>query len=768
MGTVDRVLPWRREQIASAAAELAPLLQSYRRRHPKAPVSTINRAFRVADEAHRAQRRSSGESYINHPLAVAQIVADIGLDEVSVTAALLHDAVEDTEITVADVERDFGVEVAAIVDGVTKLERIRFDSREEQQAATMRKMLVAMARDLRVLVIKLADRLHNMRTIAAMPIDKQQRIAQETLDIYAPLAHRLGMQELRQQLEDLSFAALHPKRFAELDHLVSSRSPEREVYLAKALSEVRARLDELGIAAEVTGRGKHLWSIYEKMVVKGREFDEIFDLIAIRVIVTSMRDCYAALGCIHGYWRPVVGRFKDYIAMPKFNLYQSLHTTVIGPSGKPIEVQIRTTEMHQRAEWGVAAHWAYKDGDKRDDRNDIDWLKRIIDWQEDIADPALFMQSLKTDLEQDEVFVFTPKGRVITLPVGATTVDFAYAVHTEIGHACIGAKVNGRLVSLDHVLQSGDNVEIFTSKVETAGPSQDWLAFVVSPRARNKIRQWFSRERRLDMIEAGRDELTDALRREGLPLKQIWKSPQLAAVIVELSYVDLDALLAAVGEHHVSATSVAHRVGRGFRSGDERDQLPATVDVPRRERDDGVRGKVGVHVEGLDDVLVRLANCCSPVPGDMIIGFITRGRGVSVHRADCANAVSLRSEQPTRMVEVEWDGDEQRGATFVASVEVVALDRSRLLRDVANALADHHVNIVSSQSLTGTDRVAKMQFEFELADATHLESVIRTIKSIESVYDAYRLVPGGNRTLSDNGRGDGDVPALSASGAAKR
>jgi GTP pyrophosphokinase len=683
--------------------------------------------------------RSSGESYINHPLAVAQIVADIGLDEVSVTAALLHDAVEDTEITVGDVERDFGGEVAAIVDGVTKLERIRFDSREEQQAASMRKMLVAMAKDLRVLVIKLADRLHNMRTIAAMPVEKQQRIAQETLDIYAPLAHRLGMQEMRQQLEDLAFASLYPKRFAELDHLVSSRTPERDVYLATTLAEIRTRLDELGIKAEVTGRGKHLWSIYEKMVVKGREFDEIFDLIAIRVVVDSMKDCYAALGSIHGRWRPVVGRFKDYIAMPKFNLYQSLHTTVIGPAGKPIEVQIRTVEMHQRAEWGVAAHWAYKESGS-DKHAEIDWLSRIIDWQEEITDPAQFMQSLKTDLEQDEVFVFTPKGRVITLPVGSTTVDFAYAVHTEVGHACIGAKVNGRLVSLDHVLASGDNVEIFTSKVETAGPSHDWLAFVASPRARNKIRQWFSRERRVDMVEAGRDDLTAELRRERLPVQQIWKSSQLGEVIAELSYVDLDALLAAIGEHHVSAKSVAQRLARAFH-GDKGD-LPATITAPRRVRRPGEHAPVGVHVEGLDDVLVRLANCCTPVPGDSIIGFVTRGRGVSVHRADCANAVSLMAEQATRMIEVEWDGEERHGALFVAGVEVVALDRSRLLRDVTNALADHQVNILSCQTVTGSDRVAKMRFEFEFANPGYLDAVIRTIRAVDSVYDAYRLVPG--------------------------
>jgi len=747
VGTVDRVLPWRRQQVASVNNELTPLLASYRRRHPKSPVNTIGRAYRVAADAHQSQMRSSGESYINHPLAVAQIVADIGLDEVSVTAALLHDAVEDTEITIADVDRDFGAEVAAIVDGVTKLERIRFDSREEQQAATMRKMLVAMAKDLRVLVIKLADRLHNMRTIAAMPAEKQQRIAQETLDIYAPLAHRLGMQEMKQQLEDLAFASLYPKRFAELDQLVSSRTPEREVYLAKALAEVRARLGELGIDAEVTGRGKHLWSIYEKMVVKGREFDEIFDLIAVRVIVDSMKDCYAALGCIHGRWRPVVGRFKDYIAMPKFNLYQSLHTTVIGPAGKPIEVQIRTQEMHQRAEWGVAAHWAYKEGD--DKHAEIDWLSRIIDWQEEITDPAQFMQSLKTDLEQDEVFVFTPKGRVITLPVGSTTVDFAYAVHTEVGHACIGAKVNGRLVSLDHVLNSGDNVEIFTSKVETAGPSQDWLAFVASPRARNKIRQWFSRERRVDMVEAGRDQLADELRRQRLPVQQLWKSPELQAVVAELSYVDLDALLAAIGEHHVSAKSVAQRLARALGSGDDAEALPSTVATPRRGGDHHHdHSNVGIHVEGLDDVLVRLANCCTPVPGDGIIGFVTRGRGVSVHRSDCANAVSLMAEQATRMIEVEWDGEEQHGATFVAGVEVVALDRSRLLRDVTNSLADHHVNILSCQTVTGSDRVAKMRFEFEFADPGHLDAVLRTIRGVDSVYDAYRLVPGAPTPVS--------------------
>jgi GTP diphosphokinase / guanosine-3',5'-bis(diphosphate) 3'-diphosphatase len=739
MPTVDRVLPWRRHHEAPASTELTPLLAMYRRRHPKARVDMINRAYHMAAEAHRAQTRSSGESYINHPLAVATIVADIGLDDVSLAAALLHDAVEDTEITLADVEENFGAEVARLVDGVTKLERIQFDSREAQQAATMRKMLVAMAKDLRVLVIKLADRLHNMRTIAGMPHDKQQRIAQETLDIYAPLAHRLGIQEIKQQLEDLAFAALQPKRYAELDHLVATRTPEREVFLAQAVAEIRGRLHELGIEADVTGRGKHLWSIYEKMVVKGREFDDIFDIVAVRVIVDSIKDCYAALGSIHGRWRPVVGRFKDYIAMPKFNLYQSLHTTVIGPSGRPIEVQIRTREMHRRAEWGVAAHWAYKgDGNS----SDIDWLNRIIDWQAEVSDPAQFMENLKTDLEQDEVFVFTPKGRVITLPVGSTPIDFAYAVHTEVGHRCIGSKVNGRLVALDHKLASGDNCEIFTSKVETAGPSQDWLSFAASHRAQNKIRQWFSRERRVDMIEAGRDDLTDEFRREGLPVQKIWSSQQFKEVMAELTYADLDALLAAIGEHHLSARGVAQKVAKAFQGGgeDDRLQLPTTV-VPRghRRRSDS---SVGVHVEGLDDVLVRLANCCTPVPGDDILGFVTRGRGVSVHRIDCANAMSLQQGQSARMIDVEWDG-EQSQQTFKAAVEVVALDRSRLLRDVANALGDHHVNIVSCETVTGDDRVARMRFGFELSNPAQLAAVLNTIKQIDAVYDAFRILPGG-------------------------
>ena len=740
--TVDRVLPWRRSA-PPPSEEIAPIVTAYRAKHGRlVRTDRIVRAYNQANEAHTGQRRRSGEAYIHHPLAVGRIVAEMGVDDVTVAAALLHDAVEDTSMTVEQVAAAFGPEVAAIVDGVTKLDRLEFDTKEQQQSATVRKMIVAMSKDLRVLIIKLADRLHNMRTIAGMPTDKQGRIAHETLDIYAPLAHRLGMQELRTELEDLSFAALHPKRFAEIDHMVSTRTPERDLYLHQVLDQVNDRMGELRLSAEVTGRPKHLWSIYEKMVVRGREFDDIFDLVAIRVVVDSVKDCYAALGSIHATWKPVPGRFKDYIAMPKFNLYQSLHTTVVGPQGKPLEVQIRTSEMHARAERGVAAHWQYKAKQKEAQTgSDYAWLSRIIDWQEETSDPDEFMKNLKVDLEEDEVFAFSPKGRVITLPAGATPIDFAYAVHTEVGHACIGAKVNGRLVPLDTALGSGDTVEIVTSKVDGAGPSRDWMKVVVSPRARNKIKQWFSRERREDAIESGREDLVKALRREQLPIKSDSVAAALWDIAGTMNYTDIDALHAAIGEHHVSAKSVAGRVAKALADDTEREeQLPT---VPVQNRDIGARGKrtgVGVHVEGLDDVMIRLSRCCTPVPGDEIVGFITRGRGVSVHRADCANAVSLGSDQADRLIEVEWDG--ARGGSYIASIEVKALDRSRLLNDVASALSDHHVNIVASTSTTGRDRVSTMRFEFELADPAHLDSALSTIKSIDSVYDAYRVVPG--------------------------
>ena len=743
MSTVSRVLPWRRSS-APASVETAPLIAAFREHHPKTSPALISQAYEVAAEAHKGQTRRSGEAYIHHPLSVARIVAELGLDDITIAAALLHDSVEDTGMTIEQVSAQFGEEVAWIVDGVTKLDRVQFDSKAAQQAASMRKMLVAMAKDLRVLIIKLSDRLHNMRTMGAMGPDRAIRIARETLDVYAPLAHRLGMQELKQQLEDLSFATLHPKQYAEIDHMVATRAPERVLYIEQVLEQVRQRLAELGVDAEVSGRPKHLWSIYEKMVVRGRQFDDIYDLIGIRVLVDSVRDCYAALGSIHATWRPVQGRFKDYVAMPKFNLYQSLHTTVIGPQGKPLEVQVRTREMHHRAEFGVAAHFAYKIGSPTDE---LAWLNRIVDWQQETADPAQFMETLKVDLEQDEVYVFTPKGRVITMATGATPIDFAYAVHTEVGHACVGSKVNGRLVSLNHKLASGDTCEIFTSKVEGTGPSRDWLQIVQTPRAANKIRQWFSRERREDARDAGRDAMQKQLRREGLPTQKL-PAQVLIEVASDLNYTDVDALYTAIGEHYVSAESVVVKIKRLLHPAaqsqldeKQRQSRPAPVTSGRPKR--APRGGAGVHVEGLDDVMVRLSRCCTPVPGDQIIGFVTRGRGVSVHRADCSNAVSLQSGQTDRLIEVDWDEDFSAGS-YVASIDVMALDRPRLLRDVSNALADNHTNILSCTMTTGDDREAGMRFELELGDADHLSVVLRAVRGIDGVYDATRVLPGSH------------------------
>jgi len=732
VATVERVLPWRR-QVQTADA-LQPLLSAFRARHPRDPAALIVRSYETAARAHQGQLRNSGEAYISHPLSVATILAGLGLDDVTIAAALLHDAVEDTSLGLDEIEREFGPDVALIVDGVTKLDRVRFDSRQAQQAATMRKMLVAMAKDPRVLLIKLADRLHNMQTIAAMPEWKQKRSAQETLDIYAPLAHRFGIQDIRWQLEDLAFAALHPRRYAEIEQMVATRAPEREIYLAQVIDQVNERLAAARITAQVTGRPKHLYSIYEKMVVKGKEFDEIYDLVGVRVLIDSVKDCWAALGAIHGAWTPVPGRFKDYINTPKFNLYQSLHTTVVGPQGKALEAQIRTYEMHRRAEWGIAAHWGYKE---KASASDVAWLQRIVDWSAESTDPSEFLETLKLDLDTDEVYVFTPKGDVVSLPSGATPIDFAYAIHTEVGHRCIGAKVNGRLIPLDSPLSSGDTVEIFTSKVPSAGPSRDWLKIAVSPRARNKIRQWFSRERREDAIENGRDELIKALRKEGLPVQRLANSPVMLKVAEGLNYSDLEALHAAVGQNHVSAQSVAQRVARELRGGDHEVQLPSTARQPRRGA--GTRRGIGVHVEGLDDVMVRLSRCCTPVPGDEIIGFVTRGRGVSVHRSDCANAGALASGDVGRMIEVEWDRDGT--GSFVAAVELKALDRTRLGVDVWKVISDNHLNILRSDSLTGADRVSRMRFEFELADPAHLDSLLSALKRIDSVYDAYRVLP---------------------------
>ncbi len=715
------------------------LIGRFLEHHADGDVEIIRRAGAVAIKAHEGQLRRTGEPYVTHPIAVADIAADLGLDEATITAALLHDAVEDTGITKEWLAEEFGDQVAAVVDGVTKLDRLEFDTKEEQQAATIRKMFIAMAQDWRVLLIKLADRLHNMRTISVMPMARQRAIAQETLDVYAPLAHRLGVQQVKWQLEDLSFATLHPKRYAEIEQMVAARQPEREDYLGEVMATLSGKLDEFGIKAEVRGRPKHLWSIYEKMVIGGKEFDDIFDLVGLRVIVDEDRDCWAVIGAIHALWSPIPGRFKDYINSPKFNLYQSLHTTVIGPRGKSVEVQIRTFEMHRRAEFGVAAHWGYKEGASN---KEVAWMQRLADVEEEENDPIAFLEALKLDLGQDEVYVFTPKGRVIALVEGATTIDFAYAVHTEVGHHCVGAKVNGRLVPLDTVLRSADVVEIVTSKSEGAGPSRDWLAIAQSSRAKSKIRQWFQRERRDDAIEGGREELTKALRREGLPIATSLSSSALDAVITAMNLEDIDALFMAIDSGQISALAVVQRLDRELRGGGETEQMPTTVTrMPRTSRT--TRRTAGVYVEGLDDVMIHLARCCSPVPGDSIMGFITQGRGVSVHRDDCSNAVALAQRLGERIIDVEWDGSVS--GQYRAVLEVMAFDRSRLLLDVSKVVAEYHLSIISSSTSTSGSRIVRMVFDVELADPTHLSSLLAALKGVDGVFDAFRQLPGQNK-----------------------
>ena len=715
------------------------LIGRFLEHHESGDVELIRRAGLVAINAHEGQLRRTGEPYVTHPIAVADITADLGMDEPTIAAALLHDAVEDTGVTTEWLAGEFGEQVAAVVDGVTKLDRLEFDSKEAQQAATIRKMFIAMAQDWRVLLIKLADRLHNMRTISVMPMNRQRAIAQETLDVYAPLAHRLGVQQVKWQLEDLSFATLHPKRYAEIEQMVAARQPEREAYLKEVMETLLDKLETFSIKAEVKGRPKHFWSIYEKMVVGGKEFDDIFDLVGLRLIVEDERDCWAALGAIHALWSPVQGRFKDYINSPKFNLYQSLHTTVIGPRGKSVEVQVRTQEMHRRAEFGVAAHWSYKEGASA---NEVAWMQRLADVEEEENDPIAFLEALKLDLGQDEVYLFTPKGRVIALIEGATPIDFAYAVHTEVGHRCVGAKVNGRLVPLDTVLRSADVVEIVTSKNDNAGPSRDWLNIAASSRAKSKIRQWFQRERRDDAIEGGREELTKALRREGLPIATSLSSSALDAVIASLGLEDRDALFMSIDSNQISALAVVQRLDRELRGG-EAEQMPTTVTkAPRSNRT--TRRTAGVYVEGLDDVMIHLARCCSPVPGDSIMGFITQGRGVSVHRDDCSNAVALAQRLGERIIDVEWDGS--AGGQYRAVLEIMAFDRSRLLLDVSKVVAEYHLNIISSSTTTSGARIVRMVFDVELADPEHLSSLLAALKRVDGVFDAFRQLPGQNKT----------------------
>src|SRR3954470_3856578 len=664
---------------------LEPLLKTLRANHPKADVRIVQRAYEVADRCHRGQFRRSSDPYITHPLAVATIVAELGMEEPTICAALLHDTVEDTALGLDEVRREFGEEVAMLVDGVTKLDKVKYG--ESAEAETIRKMVVAMAKDPKVLILKLADRLHNVRTLEWLPAEKQQRTAKQTLEIYAPLAHRLGMNTIKWELEDLSFATLYPKRFDEIVRMVAERAPSRDTFLATVTEQVQESLRDAKLKTTVTGRPKHYYSIYHKMIVRGRDFADIYDLVGLRVLVESERDCYAALGVIHTLWSPVPGRFKDYIAMPKFNMYQSLHTTVIGTEGKPVEVQIRTQKMHRQAEYGIAAHWKYKE--TGDGQQDMTWLRQLVDWQRETQDPGEFLDSLRFDLHAQEVFVFTPKGDVIALPAGATPVDFAYSVHTEVGHRCIGARVNGRLVPLESTLDNGDVVEIFTSKAETAGPSRDWMSFVKSPRARNKIRQWFARERREDAIEEGKDSISRMMRKQGLPLQRLFGGDALVTLAKDLRFTDVSGLYAAVGEGHLSAQTVVQRLVHAL-GGPEGavEDIAETASPTRTQPRARPVGDPGIVVKGVSDVWVKLARCCTPVPGDDVVGFVTRGRGVSVHRADCVNAGPLLAEQD-RVCEVEWAPT--AGSLFLVNIQVEALDRTRLLSDVTRMLSDAHV-----------------------------------------------------------------------------
>jgi guanosine-3',5'-bis(diphosphate) 3'-pyrophosphohydrolase len=729
-------LPRRRRSDAEPTGFDA-LQRKVRSYNPKGDLKGLEAAFQTAEAAHAGQRRLSGEPFIEHPLAVAQILADLRLDTTTLEAGLLHDTVEDTTVSLDTIQTEFGEDVAEIVDGLTKLDKLQFQTRELAQAENVRKMIVAMAGDIRVLLIKLADRLHNMRTLSALAPAKQRRVATETLEIYAPLANRLGVQEVKWELEDLSFKTLHPGPYKEIAQLVETRRDERTRRIKDLTETLRQKLKELGIKADVDGRPKHLYSIYEKMVIRGKDFEEIYDLVGIRIQVESMKDCYAALGAVHALWKPVPGRFKDYVAMPKANMYQSLHTTVVGPEGRPIEIQIRTRDMHRTAQYGIAAHWRYKEGKQKEDA-DLAWLGQMMEWLKDMADPREFMEGLRIDLSGGRVFVFTPKGDVTNLPQGATPVDFAYTIHTEVGHRTIGAKVNGKLVPLDYELRTGDSVEILTSKAQGEGPSQDWLQFVQTPRARNKIRQWFARGRREDALDQGRDLLQRQMRKQNLPFKRLATEDAMEQVATDLKYSDLDALYVAVGEGHVSPQSVVARLSRLVTGTSDED---VTNDVPlarpvKIARPDHVAQ--GVMVKGLPDVWVRLGRCCTPVPGDDIVGFVTRGQGVSVHRADCPNVKTLRRE-PERMIEVSWSGG--KPTSFVVAIQVEALDRTRLLSDIATVLSDQHVNILSANSSTGRDRITRLRFSFELADITHLSSILAAVKRIDGVYDAYRVVP---------------------------
>jgi GTP diphosphokinase / guanosine-3',5'-bis(diphosphate) 3'-diphosphatase len=701
----------------------------------------VEEAFVFACERHADQRRASGDDFIVHPVSVAKICAGMRLDTATLCAALLHDTVEDTSASLDEVRAEFGDEVAQLVDGVTKLTGITFQSRDDRQAENYRKMMVAMASDIRVILIKLADRLHNMRTIDAMPKQKQQEKARETLDIFAPLAHRLGIHAIKWELEDLAFATLHPRKFKEIKGLVNQQRDEREGYVARAGEYLGKELGAVGIEAQISGRAKHFYSIYSKMTKKDREFNEIYDLTAMRVLVGSVKDCYGAIGVIHSLWKPLPGRFKDYVAMPKFNMYQALHTTVIGPEGRPLEIQIRTQEMHDTAEYGIAAHWIYKDGKRRPEEK-VEWLKQLVDWQKEMQDPQEFAETLKADLFEDEVFVFTPKGEVKSLSDGATPLDFAYSVHTDVGHRCVGAKVNGKIVPLHYELQSGDICEVLTSKKER-GPSRDWLSLAKTTRAQSKIRAWFKRERREDSERTGREILQENLRRQGLPPQKIAGSPLLADVIREMGFRKGDDFYVALGQAKISAKVVTQKIMQKLRQGESAvDHDGAAAQLLERKKDrsrsTANSSTYGIVVDGIDDVMLRLAKCCRPVPGDPIVGYISLGKGITIHHAACSNAIALQ-RNPERFTKVWWEGD-SAGSSFRAEIEIDGYDRHRLLEDLSRCFAEAGVNILEARCTT-VHPMIKNRFVVEVGDTVALKSCIQRLRNIDSVFDAYRVTP---------------------------
>lgn len=747
-------LVWFGARSKMTTPEIEPLVRALRANHPKADVSLIERAYATAEKAHRGQMRKSGEPYITHPVAVATILAEVGMTSPTLAAALLHDTVEDTDYSLEQLTADFGPAIAQLVDGVTKLDKIRYG--ERAQSETLRKMIIAMSRDIRVLLIKLADRLHNARTWRFVPVESAKKKARETLEIYAPLAHRLGMNMIKWELEERSFKILYPEIYEEIDHLVAERAPERDLYLREVISQIEEDLRRSGTQGTVTGRPKNHYSIYQKMIVRNKAFDEIFDLVAVRVLVETVRDCYAVLGALHGRWNPIPGRFKDYIAMPKFNFYRSLHTTVIGPGGKPVEIQIRTYEMHEHAEHGVAAHWKYKqnpnanslDSDRMSADEQMNWLRALVDMERETGDPEEFLDSLRYEISGDEVYVFTPKGEVVVLPRGATPVDFAYSVHTEVGNRTVGAKVNGRLVPLNTRLESGQTVEVVTSKSDKAGPSRDWLAFVASPRARSKIKAWFSRERKEEAVEAGKESIARAMRKQNLPLQRLMNHDSVLSVATSLGYPDISGLYAAVGDGHISAQNIVSKLVENLGGGDGTEETLSEAVTPGAHLHSApelsAKGQ-GVSVDGMNanDVWVKLARCCTPVPGDDIVGFITRGQGVSVHQRSCPNAVRLEGLHPERFVQVSWSSEHSQ-AQYLVQIQTKALDRPGLLADLTKVMTEYRVNIVSASTVSTRDQVATARFSFHLAEMSHLNAVLAALRRVDGVFEAVRVSTSAN------------------------